>query len=126
MLISERAEYIVKWIKNYAESVSFQPVSLIIGISGGVDSAVASTLAAKTGLKTIAVSMPIRQDSKQHDLSLRHLDWLNVNFANVTTKRTDITSPKIIRLKLSLAAPTTAITLSKLNVISANNTLNTL
>ena len=51
---------------------------------------------------------------------------ISENFAKVTTSKTDKTSPKIIRLKLSLAAPTTAITLSKLKVISANNTLNTL
>ena len=63
MLVNERIEFIVNWIKGYSNKVKYNPVSLIIGVSGGVDSAVASTLSAKTKLKTIAVSMPIRQNS---------------------------------------------------------------
>jgi NAD+ synthase len=54
-------------------------------VSGGIDSAVTSTLCAKTGFKTIAVSMPIKQNINQHDLSLKHLDWLKNNFDNVET-----------------------------------------
>ena len=78
--------YISDWIKDYATSLSFQPVSLVIGVSGGIDSAVTSALCAKTGFKTIAVSMPIKQNINQHDLSLKHLDWLKNNFDNVETK----------------------------------------
>ena len=78
--------YISDWIKDYATSLSFQPVSLVIGVSGGIDSAVTSALCAKTGFKTIAVSMPIKQNLNQHDLSLKHLDWLKNNFDNVETK----------------------------------------
>ena len=55
-------------------------------MSGGVDSALTSTLCARTGLKTIAVSMPIKQNSSQHDLSLRHLEFLEQNYPNVETK----------------------------------------
>ena len=58
--------------------------SLVIGISGGIDSSVSSTLSAMTGLKTIAISMPIKQKSFQHDLSLKHQKWLKENFKNVT------------------------------------------
>jgi NAD+ synthase len=57
--------------------------SLVVGISGGIDSSVASTLCAMTGLKTIVLSMPIKQKSSQHDLSLRHQGWLIKNFNNV-------------------------------------------
>jgi NAD+ synthetase len=57
--------------------------SLVIGISGGIDSSVSSTLSAMTGLKTIVLSMPIKQKSHQHDLSLKHQDWLIKNFKNV-------------------------------------------
>jgi NAD+ synthase len=57
--------------------------SLVIGISGGIDSSVSSTLSAMTGLKTIVLSMPIKQKSSQHDLSLKHLDWLTKNYKNV-------------------------------------------
>ena len=75
--------YISNWIKDYAISLPFNPPSLIIGVSGGIDSAVTSTLCAETGLKTIAVSMPIKQNQSQHDLSLRHLKWLEDSFDNV-------------------------------------------
>jgi len=57
--------------------------SLVIGISGGIDSSVSSTLSAMTGLKTIVVSMPIKQKKTQHDLSLKHQEWLIKNFKNV-------------------------------------------
>ena len=82
----KKIDYISKWIKEYAKSLNFQPVSLVIGVSGGIDSAVTSTLCAKTGFKTIAISMPIKQNLNQHDLSLKHLDWLKNNFENVETK----------------------------------------
>ena len=86
MNYQKKIDYISKWIKEYATSLSFQPVSLVIGVSGGIDSAVTSTLCAKTGFKTIAISMPIKQNLHQHDLSLKHLDWLKNNFENVETK----------------------------------------
>ena len=57
--------------------------SLVIGISGGIDSSVSSTLSAMTGIKTIVLSMPIKQKSSQHDLSLKHQEWLIKNFKNV-------------------------------------------
>ena len=82
----KKIDYISDWIKNYEISLSFQPVSLVIGVSGGIDSAVTSALCAKTGFKTIAISMPIKQNINQHDLSLKHLDWLKKNFDNVETK----------------------------------------
>jgi len=82
----KKINYISNWIKEYATSLSFQPVRLVIGVSGGIDSAVTSTLCAKTGFKTIAISMPIKQNLNQHDLSLKHLDWLKKNFDNVETK----------------------------------------
>ena len=76
----DKINFIVNWIKNYTKSIKMQPVSLIIGVSGGVDSALTSTLCAKTGLKTIAISMPIKQNPSQHNLSLRHLEYLKKNF----------------------------------------------
>ena len=81
----KKIEHISNWIKKYISSLKFQSPSLIIGVSGGIDSAVTSTLCCKTGFKTIAVSMPIKQNASQHDLSIKHLDWLNANFNNVDT-----------------------------------------
>ena len=81
----KKIEHISNWIKKYISSLKFQSPSLIIGVSGGIDSAVTSTLCCKTGFRTIAVSIPIKQNALQHDLSLKHLDWLNANFNNVDT-----------------------------------------
>ena len=85
MNLDKKIEHISNWIKEYISSLNFQSPSLIIGVSGGIDSAVTSTLCCKTGFRTIAVSMPIKQNASQHDLSLKHLDWLNTNFNNVDT-----------------------------------------
>ena len=86
MTSEERVKFIVNWIKNYCSLINIQPVTLVVGVSGGIDSAVTSTLSAKTGLKTIAVSMPIKQNSDQYDLSLKHLKWLENNFENIESK----------------------------------------
>ena len=86
MKTEERIQYIIDWLKQYCNSIKYQPVTLVIGVSGGVDSAVTSTLSAKTGLKTIAVSMPIKQNQEQHEFSIKHLEWLKSNFNNVCTK----------------------------------------
>jgi len=79
----EKAQFISNWIKNYVEKMPSKAQSLIIGISGGIDSSVSSTLSAMTGIKTIVLSMPIKQKSSQHDLSLKHQEWLVKNFDNV-------------------------------------------
>ncbi|MDB9807734.1 NAD(+) synthase [Candidatus Pelagibacter sp.] len=79
----EKTQFISNWIKNYTEMMPSKAESLIIGISGGIDSSVSSTLSAMTGLKTIVLSMPIKQKSSQHDLSLKHQEWLTKNFKNV-------------------------------------------
>tara|TARA_B100000787_G_scaffold166926_1_gene152871 strand:+ start:171 stop:908 length:738 start_codon:yes stop_codon:yes gene_type:complete len=79
----EKARFISKWIKDYTEAMPTKAQSLVIGISGGIDSSVSSTLSAMTGLKTIVLSMPIKQKVSQHDLSLKHQEWLIKNFKNV-------------------------------------------
>ena len=80
---SEKATFISNWIKDYINAMPNKAESLVIGISGGIDSSVSSTLSAMTGLKTIVVSMPIKQKKTQHDLSLKHQQWLIKNFKNV-------------------------------------------
>ena len=80
---SKKVIFIKDWILNYVNSMPKKADSLVIGISGGVDSSVSSTLSAMTGLKTIVLSMPIKQKSAQHDLSLKHQEWLKKNFQNV-------------------------------------------
>ena len=83
MKVSEKIQFISNWIKNYVEAMPSKAESLVIGVSGGIDSSVSSTLSAMTGLKTIVLSMPIKQKSTQHDLSLKHQEWLIKKFKNV-------------------------------------------
>ena len=83
MEVKKRAEIITNWINNYCDSVSYKPKALIVGISGGIDSSVVSTLCASTGRKTIVLTMPIKQIKSQHDLSLLHAKWLKQKYKNV-------------------------------------------
>jgi NAD+ synthase len=77
------------WIRNYAESAGMR--TLVVGISGGIDSAVVSALCARTGLNTIAVTMPIRQRPDLHDLSMQQGQWLAERFDNVRHEIIDVT-----------------------------------
>ena len=79
----EKVKYISNWIKSYVDQMPNKAQSLVIGISGGIDSSVSSTLSAMTGLKTIVLTMPIKQKENQHDLSLKHQEWLVKKFKNV-------------------------------------------
>jgi len=83
MKTSEKIIFISNWIKDYVNSMPSKAESLVIGISGGIDSSVSSALSAMTGLKTITISMPIKQKKHQHELSLKHQEWLIKNFKNV-------------------------------------------
>ncbi len=80
---SDKVKYISNWILQYVNSMPKKAESLVIGISGGIDSSVSSTLSAMTGIKTIVLSMPINQIKSQHDLSLKHQKWLTKKFKNV-------------------------------------------
>jgi NAD+ synthase len=86
MNVEKRAKIIVDWINNYCDNTSFKPKSLIVGISGGIDSSVVSTLCALTNRKTIVLSMPIKQIKSQHDLSIEHGKWITNKFKNVEHK----------------------------------------
>ncbi len=83
MQTSDRINYIKSWILDYCKSMPKKPDSLVVGISGGIDSSVTSTICALTGKKTIVLSMPINQIKEQQDLSLKHQEWLKGKFKNV-------------------------------------------
>jgi NAD+ synthase len=83
MTAADRIQFIKNWIKNYCNSMEKKPDSLVVGVSGGIDSAVVSTISAMTGMKVKALSMPIRQLKFQDDLSRAHLKWLKNKFPNV-------------------------------------------
>ena len=83
MQTSKRINYIKNWILDYCKSMPKEPDSLIVGISGGIDSSVTSTICALTEKKIIVLLMPIKQIKEQHELSLKHKNWLKEKFKNV-------------------------------------------
>ena len=88
MNTKDKINYISDWIKSYADSNGFK--SLVVGISGGIDSAVTSTLSAKTGLKTIVANMPILEHKVTNDRGLSHITWLKENFNNIEDLKIDL------------------------------------
>ena len=88
MNTKDKINYISDWIKTYAKTNNFK--SLVIGISGGIDSAVTSTLSAKTGLKTIVANMPILDHKATNDRGLSHISWLKKYFENVEDLKIDL------------------------------------
>lgn len=82
--------HIVEWLKSYAENSKVN--GFVIGISGGVDSAVTSTLCAQTGLKVLCVEMPIHQAPSHVSRAKEHIEQLKNRFPNVTNAVTDLTS----------------------------------
>ncbi len=82
-------QFIVTWLKNYA--VNAKVNGFVVGISGGIDSAVTSTLCAQTGLRTLCVEMPIHQAASQINRSRAHIEQLKHRFENVDSCEVNLT-----------------------------------
>jgi len=89
MNTKEKIEHIVNWLNDYANNANIK--GFVIGVSGGIDSAVTSTLCALTGKKIIVLNMPILQPPSQFDRSNEHIAWLKANFEDVESHTTDLT-----------------------------------
>ena len=103
-------QHIVTELSKYRDKSGLK--GFVVGVSGGIDSAVTSTLSAKTGKETIALNMPILQTKSQDSLSSRHIAWLEKDFPNVQGIRVDLseaflslgrTLPSDIQDELSMA-----------------------
>ena len=81
--------YIVSWLKDYAEKSNVN--GFVIGISGGIDSAVTSALCAKTGLPVLCLEMPIHQAKNQITRAYNHIEWLQKNFKKVSSQQVNLT-----------------------------------
>ncbi len=81
--------HISGWLANYAARAGTS--GFVVGVSGGIDSAVTSALAASTGLPTLCVEMPIHQPESQDSRARRHINALKKQFSNVSSVRTDLT-----------------------------------
>jgi len=106
-------DHIVDWLKTYATNAKMD--GFVIGISGGIDSALTSTLCAKTGLRLLCVEMPIHQAPSQVTRAKEHIEQLKRRFPNVTNVEINLTEtfetlkgamprvPESEQLNLSLA-----------------------
>jgi NAD+ synthase len=83
-------DHIVNWLRDYAANANIK--GFTIGISGGIDSAVTSTLCARTGLELLCLEMPIHQASNQVSRASRHIDWLKSNFDTVSRQEVQLTA----------------------------------
>ena len=118
---------ISNWLLDYIENNNLD--SFVVGISGGIDSAVTSTLCAMTGRKTYIIVMPIHQRKDETDRGLKHCEWLKQKYSNVEHLKIDLTStfdhfksvfPINFDNKLALANSRARIRMSALYLIAGN------
>ena len=76
----EITSQIIEWLKNY--SLKSNTKGYVVGVSGGIDSALTSTLCAMTGFPTLCLDMPISQNRKEQERGLNHISWLQKNNQN--------------------------------------------
>lgn len=81
--------HIVNWLKSYAEGAGMQ--GFVIGVSGGIDSALTSTLCARTGMDLLCLEMPIHQSKYQVSRAANHIFWLKEQHPNVRSEWVDLT-----------------------------------
>ena len=119
---------ISSWLKDYLLSNNLD--SFVIGISGGIDSAVTSTLCAMTGCKTIVITMPIHQNPNETDRGVEHCSWLTDNYKNIETLHINLTDvyeqlrkniPSKFNNLLALANTRARIRMSTLYLIAGNS-----
>ena len=89
MQVAKISDYIVKWLSNYAGKAGVK--GFVVGVSGGIDSAVTSTLCAKTGLSVFLINMPIKQEKSQIDRAQIHIDNLCENYQNTQAININLT-----------------------------------
>ena len=119
---------IASWLNDYLLKNALD--SFIIGVSGGIDSAVTSTLCAITGCKTIVITMPIHQDQDETNRGMKHCSWLYENYSNIEILNIDLTSiyeqfissiPDKFTNPIALANTRARIRMSTLYLIAGNS-----
>lgn len=123
-------KYITNWLENYVNQTGTK--GFVVGISGGIDSALTSTLCALTGKKVLALNMPIRQFQNEFNRSAEHIAWLRNKFPNVSTETVELTGvleafenalPKDTQDFLSMANTRSRIRMSTLYAFACNQKL---
>ncbi|MDB9932723.1 NAD(+) synthase [Flavobacteriales bacterium] len=120
--------HIVKWLDDYATKAGIE--GFVLGISGGIDSAVTSTLCAMTGKKLICLNLPIHQAPNQFERSNKHIAWLKENFTGVSSDVVDLTKtfdqtcidfPKEIQDQLTMANVRARLRMTTLYAFAGHN-----
>ncbi len=128
MHYNEIQNHIVNWLKDYC--ISANQNGFVVGVSGGIDSAVTSTLCALTGLPTLVLNMPILQQSGQFNRSNDHINWLQSKFSNIDADKIDLTLafnsfetvlPNSIQDHLTMANLRSRIRMATLYSFASNN-----
>lgn len=83
-------KYISGWLRKYCQDAGMN--GFVVGVSGGIDSALTSTLCALTGKRVIVLNMPIHQHKNQYDLAAAHIEWLRKKFKNVSGHEVKLTA----------------------------------
>jgi len=121
-------DHIVQWLNNYLGNVNLK--GFVVGVSGGIDSAVTSTLCAKTGKPTIVLNMPIHQASDQVSRSSNHIKYLQESFDNVQGLNIELTPvfealeqtlPSTIQDKLTMANTRARLRMLTLYAVASHN-----
>jgi len=107
-------DHITQWLLEYA--VTNRVNGYVVGVSGGIDSALTSTLCAKTGLRTLVVEMPIYQAASQVNRGREHIQWLMQQFPNVETQEVELTQT----FDAFMSAVPTSEEVHKMNLALAN------
>ena len=128
MQTDEVINHIVKWLDDYATKAGIE--GFVLGISGGIDSAVTSTLCAMTGKKLICLNLPIHQAPNQFERSNKHIAWLKENFTGVSSDVVDLTKtfdqtcidfPKEIQDQLTMANVRARLRMTTLYAFAGHN-----
>ena len=89
MQVDKVTQHIVDWLRNYTTNAGMK--GFVVGVSGGIDSAVTSTLCARTGLEVLCLEMPIHQAESQVSRAMNHIAWLKENYPNVSMTQVNLT-----------------------------------
>ncbi len=114
MQVEKVTVHIVKWLKDYAQNAQMK--GFVVGVSGGIDSAVTASLCARTGLQTLCLEMPIHQAESQVNRAQEHISNLKMEFENVESQNINLTSVfEEFKKKISLSDENSLMELSLAN-----------
>ena len=130
MQYQKTAQYITEWLKSYCNKSGMN--GFVVGVSGGIDSSLTSTLCALTGKQVVCLNMPIHQSSAEFSRSQEHINWLKNKFPEVTSHEVNLSDvlaatekalPKDIQDHLTMANTRSRLRMLTLYAFAGNKKL---